>query len=146
MWCGDADISMRTGTRVVRNLATYSYTGYTQTRLKQAAALFYWWDSHYGDKVSSFQNYYVKQAIVWWIKGSNESGKKGNTPYANWDNTSLRAMQKELWSTGLKWANSNYSYFDVDAVLLTGENQPLFTMRYNYEPTGSGDDSDDTSQ
>lgn len=100
--------------------------------------MFYWWDSHYGDDVSSFQNYYVKQAIVWWIKGSNESGKKGNTPYANWDNTSLRAMQKELWSTGLKWANSNYSYFDVDAVLLTGENQPLFTMRYSYEPTGSG--------
>lgn len=146
MWCGDTDIPMRTGTRVVRDLSKYSYTGYTQTRLKQAAALFYWWDSHYGDDVSSFQNYYVKQAIVWWIKGSNESGKKGNTPYANWDNTSLRAMQKELWSTGLKWANSNYSYFDVDAVLLTGENQPLFTMNYTYEPTGSGDDSDEASQ
>lgn len=86
MWCGDTDISMRTGTRVVRDLFKYSYTGYTQTRIKQAAALFYWWDSHYGNDVSSFQNYYVKQAIVWWIKGSNESGKKGNTPYANWDN------------------------------------------------------------
>ena len=135
MWCGDADISMRTGTRVVRDLSTYYYKGYTQTRLKQAAALFYWWDSHYGDDVSSFQNYYVKQAIVWWIKGSSESGKQGNTPYANWDNTSLRAKQKELWSTGLSWANSNYQYFDVDAVLLTGENQPLFTMRYTYEPT-----------
>ena len=134
MWCGDTDIPMRTGTRVVRDLSKYSYTGYTQTRLKQAAALFYWWDSHYGDDVSSFQNYYVKQAIVWWIKGSNESGKKGNTPYANWDNTSLRAKQKALWTTGLDWAKSNYSYFDVDAVLLVGENQPLFTMRYEYHP------------
>ena len=136
MWCGDADISMRTGTRVVRDLSTYYYTGYTQTKLKQAAALFYWWDLHYGDEVSSFQNYYVKQAIVWWIKGSSESGKQGNTPYANWNNTSLRAKQKELWSTGLSWAKSNYQYFAVKAVLLTGENQPLFTMTYTYEPTG----------
>lgn len=38
MWCGDTDIPMRTGTRVVRDLSKYSYTGYTQTRLKQAAA------------------------------------------------------------------------------------------------------------
>lgn len=117
---------------------------YNTTIVKKLGALMYWSDKHITCRMADHLRYALNTSIVWnvlnknsghWVNGWYYAGR-GQKDKAGHNMTT---HIKSLYSTGWDWMNNNYQYMNVSATYwYRSGSQPIITLSYTYNPTGSG--------
>ena len=149
MFCADPTKNFQAGYKTGYPATNY----FSDYAIKLMGALLYWYDTNKCSGISLGDDYMFKQEIVWTI-GNLDRGWYSNVLFEHGNGQtcdlghSLYTHRDEWYYTGLQWASNNYGNVSTTATVYDDGvgGQPLIELYYTYNPTGSGGDSDVTSQ